>query len=700
MYRYLGERLVEIPVKTVDTGYGIERWTWLSRGSPTGFHAAYGILLDEIINLAGLKNDYRTVISSPDLTPLIASPSTQTKSAAKSEIAEMLGLSTENLDRAISNFQSICTVLDHTKALSFLLSEGVVPSNVQEGYLARLLIRRTYRILRSLGIETYFFDIVERQISHWSRDFPNLRLMKNEIVEELKVEQEKYKRTLDKGAELVKKISRDVRKSGLKEISIDTLIELYDSHGLVPDIVREFAENESVTVPTPEDFFGKVAQKHLDAKPPQETPIAATLKDRVEAYPATKKLYYQDPYASEFKAKVLDVIDGKYVILDQTAFYSEGGGQLADHGVLRFDGGSSKVVDVQSVGNIIEHTIEGKSPEVGSEVQGVIDWDRRLSLMRHHTSTHVLIGAARRVLGEHAWQAGAAKDVETSRLDISHHRHLTIEEVNKIEQLACEVVTRNISIETAWMPRDEAEKKYGYRIYQGGAVPGTEIRLVKIGDWDVEACAGTHVGSTGEIGPLKILRTDRIQDGVERLIFASGPQAIKKIQERELELSETAKIMKTSIENLSKTALAITKDMDALAKKIARLREELTTKEAKALLEKTRRIGNIRLLISQRSEIDEEETIMLGGKISKTDPRSVAILILAQRTIRLFVFVGEEAIKAGADAGRLARELANIVGGGGGGRSYFGQGGGTDIDKLQKMTRLAPKIISKQLSKR
>jgi len=700
MYRYVGEKLVEIPVRTVDTGYGIERWTWLSQGSPTGFHAAYGKLLDEIVELADLRTDYRTIISSPKITPLITSQSAQSKLAAKNETSKILGLSIEDLSKAISNFQSICTVLDHTKALSFLLSEGVVPSNVQEGYLARLLIRRAYRILRSLGIEPQFFDIVERQIAYLSRDFPNLKLMRDEIIEELKVEQEKYKKTLDKGAELVRRISRDVKKSGVREVPTDTLIELYDSHGLVPDIVREFAETESVTVKIPDDFFGKVAQKHLDAKPTEETSIVKTLKEKVSNYPATKRLYYQDSYISEFKAKVLGVVNDKYVILDQTGFYSEGGGQLADFGVLKFDDVSSKVVDVQTVGNVIEHTIDGRPPKVGSEIKGAVDWERRLSLMRHHTSTHLLIGAARKVLGEHAWQAGAAKDIETSRLDISHHKHLTPEEVNEIEQLVCETIIRSIPVETTWMPRDEAERKYGYRIYQGGAVPGTEIRLVKIGDWDVEACGGTHVRSTGDIGIVKILRTERIQDGVERLIFASGPQALKKIQERELELFETAKIMNTSVENLSETALTVTRESDVLAKKIARLREGLTDIEAAALLEKSRRIGKSRLLICQRGEWDEEEIIMLGSKIAKAEPRSVAILILERETVRLFVFAGEEAIKAGIDAGRLAKELASVVGGGGGGRGYFGQGGGTETRRLQEMTRLAPKMIAKQLSKR
>jgi len=700
MYKYVGEQLVEMPIKTVDTGYGMERWTWLSQGSPTGFHATYGPLLEEVADIADFKIDNRIIGDMARASSTIAYKARSEWLTAREKIAENYGSSLEMLDRTVSGFRSICAVLDHIKALCFLLSEGVVPSNMQEGYLARLLIRRTHRMLRSLGIEGRLLDIVERQIAYWSGSFPNLRAMKDEIVEELMVEQEKYSRTLDKGAELVKRISQETKKSGLKEIAQETLVELYDSHGLVPEIVKEFAESESIDVQVPEDFFGKVAQRHLGARQPEEAPVTKMLREKTSEYPETKKLYYQDPYLREFKARVLGVIDGRYLILDQTCFYSEGGGQLADSGIIGFNGESSRVTDVQSVGDVVVHTVGGNAPAAGSEIIGTVDWERRLSLMRHHTSTHVLIGAARRVLGEHAWQAGAAKDVETSRLDISHYEHLSTEEVNKIEQLACEAITKNLPVETVWTPRDEAERTYGYRLYQGGAVPGVVIRLVKIGDWDVEACGGTHVRATGEIGIIKILRTERIQDGVERLIFASGPHALKKIQEKEFELSESARILNTSAENLSKAVLTLSEDIETLRKKITRLREQLTDQEAEALLKKPRRIRRTRLIICQKKESDEEEIIMLGSKITKFEPRAVAVILLLEKTIRIFCFAGKEAIRAGADAGKLARDLAVIAGGGGGGRDYFGQGGGKQTDRLEKITRTAPKIVSKQLSKR
>ncbi|MEM3017577.1 MAG: alanine--tRNA ligase [Candidatus Bathyarchaeia archaeon] len=697
MYKYLGEQLVEMPIKTVDTGYGMERWTWLSQGSPTGFHATYGHLMEEVADLAGISIDSRIIGEIAAASSTAEYKTALGKLPATEMIASKYGIPLETLDKTVSDLQSICAVLDHTKALCFLLSEGVVPSNMQEGYLARLLTRRSYRMLRTLGIESRFIDLVEKQIRYWSVTFPNLRVMRDEIVEALTVEQEKYSRTLEKGADLVRRLSRELKRSGMSEIGEEKLVELYDSHGLVPEIVEEFARSESIGVQVPDDFFGKVAQRHLRVGQLEEPPATRMLKESTAGYPATKRLYYDDPNLKEFKAEVLGVIDGRYLILDKTCFYSGGGGQLADSGIILFNGESSKVTETQSVGDVVVHTISGGVPAVGSEVTGIVDWERRLSLMRHHTSTHILIGAARRVLGEHAWQAGAAKDVEVSRLDISHYRHLTAEEVNEMERLACKVITKNLPVETVWTPRDEAERTYGYRLYQGGAVPGVLIRLVKIGDWDVEACGGTHVQSTGQIGIIKILRTERIQDGVERLIFASGPQALKMIQEREAELSESARILGTSPENLSRAAVNLLNEKVELARKLTRLRERVTGQEAAALLKKPGRVGGARLIIHEQEDSDEEETVMLGSKITKAEPRAVAVIMLRGERARIFCFAGKEAVKAGVHAGRMAEELSTIIGGGGGGRDYFGQGGGTRPEKLPGIRKAAKEILSRQL---
>ena len=189
-----------------------------------------------------------------------------------------------------------------------------------------------------------------------------------------------------------------------------------------------------------------VAKRHSRITQTQERPKIKDLKKKISSLPTTRAIYYEEPYRQRFKSKVLSVLDDKYLVLKETCFYPEGGGQPADYGIINFKNKSAKVLTVQKIGNIILHEITGPSPKVGETVEGEIDWDRRFSLMRHHTSTHILIGAIRRVLGEHAWQAGAEKGVEKSRLDISHYESLRREEIEKIEELVCETIQKNIPV--------------------------------------------------------------------------------------------------------------------------------------------------------------------------------------------------------------------------------------------------------------
>ena len=369
---------------------------------------------------------------------------------------------------------------------------------------------------------------------------------------------------------------------------------------------------------------------------------------------------------------------------------------MADRGTLRFESGSVNVVDVQKVGNVIVHIAEGELPNVGEAVKGEIDWDRRISLMRHHTATHILIGAARRVLGEHAWQSGAQKDVDRSRLDISHYQHLSEDEIDEIEKLTFEVVAKNMPVETVWMPRQEAERAYGFRLYQGGAVPGKEIRVVKVGDWDVEACGGTHCKHTGEVGLIKILRAERIQDGVERLIFVAGVPALKAIQDQEALLMKTAQILKTTPDKMEKVASDLVSEKQILAKQLEEFRAEATSREARILLTGSSKVGRLKLVASKRTSGTEEELIMLSSKVVEAEPSTVCVFVLARETARIFVAAGKQALKAGVNAGDLAKKLAEIVGGGGGGKTYFGQGGGTDVKKADEVLAAIKRILAKK----
>ncbi len=687
-YRVVDDKFVDMPLKIVDTGYGIERYSWLSQGTPSAFHAVYGPLLDKILSLAGLTNiDKRFLVESAKFSNLMNIESATDRMTLRSRVAKRLDVDPEELDQAMTPIENAYAVTDHTKALAFMLAEGVVPSNVKAGYLTRLLVRRTYRLLRSLRIEDRLSDIVEWQIERWSPSFSNLREMRKEIQEALGAEERKYKSTLKRGQELTQKVARELKSRGQNEISEDTLVELYDSHGVPPEIVQEAAKAEAMNVTVPDNFYSKVAARHA-APPPSEEEETVDMETEVEGLPITETIYYDDPYVHVFKAQVLKVLDNK-VALNKTAFYPKGGGQDFDTGTLSFSGKEAKVTEAKKIGNIILHTLEGAIPSVGEEVSGKINWERRLSLMRHHTSTHIILGSVRRILGQHSWQAGAEKEEERSRLDVSHWNRINSEQIVKIEKLANQRVMENIPVEITWLQRDIAEKTYGFRLYQGGVVPGSKIRVVKIGDWDVEACGGTHLHSTGEVGLIKIIQTERIQDGVERLVFVSGRPALEYVQNLEKQAKKSSELLNVPIDRFAKAVQELSEKERSLEKEVSQLKAASISFKLQEALQETAKIGEVNLITKIFKDVRPETIVEAASLLVKREPNVAIALSVVNNNVSIVVMAGEIAVKEGIHSGRIAAEMARAVGGGGGGRPNFGQGGGTKVHKASEALKAA-----------
>jgi alanyl-tRNA synthetase len=323
--------------------------------------------------------------------------------------------------------------------------------------------------------------------------------------------------------------------------------------------------------------------------------------------------------------------------------------------------------------------------------------------MKNHTATHIVNGAARRVLGQHVWQFGTQKGINRSRLDISHYRRLTLEEIHKIETLANQVVLRNIPMETSWMPRNEAEKLYGFRLYQGGAIPGKKIRVVKSGDWEVEACAGTHVKNTGEIGLIKIVHSERVQDGVERLDYSVGVPALKATQENEQLLWNLSEILTAPLEKLDNTAEKLVKELKEANAERRKLIKELAARESAGLetkaLDEREEINGIKLVKRDfQEEINVDRMVQTASEIIKRDDATVTIFYGTDgKNARIMVMAGKTAVEKGVDANEIVREASEIIGGGGGGKPNFAQGGGTQTKKLKEAVRKAEEVLRKQL---
>lgn len=659
-----GDKYIPMDTKVVDTGYGLERLVWMSQGTPTAYDAVLGYVVEPLKKMAGIDNiDERILMENSRLAGMFDIEDMGDLKILRREVAKRVDISMEELESLVRPYELIYAIADHTKALTFMLADGVVPSNVKAGYLARLLIRKSIRHLRELGLEVPLAEIVAMHIKALHKTFPEFKEMEDVVLDMVNVEEKRYFETLKRGTNLVRRNVEKLKKEGKSEIPLEQLILFYESHGLTPEIVKEVAEKEGVKVHVPDNFYtlvAKEAEKSLEEAEKEEKLIDFEL---LKDLPDTRTLYYEDPFMKEFNAKVLKIIDD-WLILDQTAFYPEGGGQPCDLGEIE----GVKVLDVQKVGKVIIHKVENPEKfKKGQKVHGKIDWNRRIQHMRHHTGTHVLMGALVRVLGKHVWQAGSQLTTEWARLDVSHYKRISEEELRKIEHLANQIVMENRNVKWEWLPRTEAEQKYGFRLYQGGVVPGKIIRVLKIEDWDVQACGGTHLSNTGLIGPIKILRTERIQDGVERIIFACGEAAIKWMQESEAILKRTSEVFRVPPEKLPETAQKFFEEWKKARKEVENLKKELAKLLVYELESKVERIGNIEFI----GDVVEGDLDHLREAALKLKKPNRIIAVISEDTNAVVVVVGDE---LPYKAGELIKVITSIAGGGGGGKKDLAQG--------------------------
>jgi alanyl-tRNA synthetase len=507
--------------------------------------------------------------------------------------------------------------------------------------------------------------------------YPELEEHRNDVVEVLNVEAARYASSAERVSRIVSSISAAGRPT-----TTEDLIRLYDSDGVTPEQLIEAGAKVSM----PEDFYEKVQARHITRKVEEERP-----KFGVGRLLPTRLLYYEEGAEFDFTAKVLKVFPGGYVVLDRTVFYPRGGGQEPDGGTI----GGAKVVDVEKYGDVVIHKIDGRLPKAGERTDCSVDARRRRRIMQIHTATHILNGSSRQILGPWVWQHSAFKEEDYGRIDITHFSHLTDEEVRKIEDLANEVVRKDLAVKTAFMPRQKAEEKYGFRLYQGGIVPTKLLRVVNIGGWDIEACGGTHTRTTGEVGMIKITKAERVQDGVERLEFVAGEAAVEYMHRMDSELQELSSIFGTQRENIPKVARTIVQDLEASRSREKKLGEALADLSTSEIPSRAKSIGSVRLYVVTRPQFGEDQIIAQGEKSVAADPSLIYIsLFSTPKSSRVVCFVGDSAQKAGYSAGEIVRKLAPLLGGFGGGSSAFAQGGGPSADGIDKAASAAEKVIS------
>jgi len=679
-----GNRYSKMDTYVVDTGYGLERWTWMSQGTATVYEAIYPEMIDFLKDNAGIdydESEQQLVHDAAKLSGNLDIDDVDDVEAARGEIAAELGIDVDRLRDLVEPLEEIYAIADHCRTLAYMLGDEIVPSNVGTGYLARMVLRRTKRLADTAGVDAPLDELVDMQAERLGYE------NRDTIRDVVRTEVEKYRETLDRGGRRVEQLAEEYAREG-ETIPTGELLELYDSHGIQPDMVEEIAAAYDVTVEVPDDFYSLVASRHSDEGDSEAAEEDGRDPAEFDDLPATDRLYYEDQQRVEFEAVVLDVFehdDGYDVVLDQTMFYPEGGGQPADHGTLSTDDVTATVSDVQLFGDVVVHHVD-EDPGKGDFVRGTIDARRRRRHMRHHTATHLVGHAARQVLGDHIRQAGAQKSEDSARLDVKHYESITREQVREIERIANEVVMENVPVEQQWIDRNEAEAEYGFDIYQGGIPEGEQIRLIHA-EADTQACGGTHVSRTGDIGAIKLLGTERIQDGVIRLTYAAGDAAIEATQQTEDALNEAADVLSVSPQEVPATAERFFEEWKERGKRIDELKEELASVRASGGDGEEVDIDGTTAVI-QRLDGDMDELRATANAV--VEDGQIAVVGSGAEGAQFVVAVPDG---VSVDAGDVVGELAARVGGGGGGPPDFAQGGGPDADALEEALAAAPEIL-------
>ncbi|MGB1877795.1 MAG: alanine--tRNA ligase [Nitrosopumilus sp.] len=647
--------------RVIDMGAGLERFAWITMGTPTAYDCCFGPINEKLFNKIGIDSDseilrkYFTEIAKEidhydDLNEV-------RRLAIKNA-----GISDSQLTKMITPMEGMYLIADHLRTLIFAITDGALPSNVGGGYNLRMMLRRINATVSKLNLKLDIDDLIDTHIDYLKDTYPELNEKREDVKEILKIESARYEES--KGQ--MKKKAEKIREKGTP--TVDELITFYESDGITPEYLKEVDAIAEV----PSSFYSKLSDLHQSEKKKAITELP------LEKLPETETLFYKDD-PMEFEAKVLKVFDDQ-VVLDKTSFYARGGGQEPDHGSIA----GFEVVDVDKHADIIVHKLKGGIPNEGDIVQCKVDATRRSNITKNHTSTHIINTSARSVLGSWVWQHSAFKDDDHARLDITHHSSLNDQQVKQIEDAANKMIKDNYPVKIEYFDRGTAEQQYGFRIYQGGVVPVKSVRIVSIEDKDIEACGGTHVKKTGDIELIKITKTKRIQDGVVRLEFVSGPNAFDyvKEQEEESKKKEQQAIAKQQLEKQRE------ENKDKAKEKIPVFIEKILAGES---LESEEINNKGKICFTSSGNYDDYFHQNFGKKlVAKDDTAAFCGIFEAGPTIRVMIFAGQ---KSGVNAGEIAKEIASILGGSGGGDAKFAQGGGKDTSKKDEAIQKAKSMI-------
>ena len=701
-----GDFYREMPLQIIDTGYGLERFCWAAAGTPTIYEAIYPETvswLKEMVGFSSITSQWPEL----DLDALLGEMSRlngimniepgvdaeELRSTFLRRLSERgITVTPEQFSAVTEPLSKIYAIPDHLHALSNMLGDGLVPSNAKAGYLARMLARRTLRLRDDLGLKVSLSELAQHHITV-NLGGQSMKQTHDGLLGILQLEEERYGEMIRKGGNVITTQFKDLPRD-TESIPDEILFHLNDSHGLAPDMVVTLAKAagwKNVQIRT--GFAAEMAERHARiAKQAAQSVEEKPLVGEIPQLPATVALYYEDVQQREFDASVLaclpligeEIPTGAThgILLDKSCFYPEGGGQEGDYGQLSTDSNHHRVLDTRKVGQHIVHLVDGPF-ETGDLVHGSIDWNRRKQLMDHHTAVHIVGGAARRILGPHIYQAGANKSVESGRLDITHFSRLNRDDLDAIESLANDILGQVQRTEKTELNRKDADKKYGFDLYQGGAPKGNSIRILRIADHDIQACGGTHHDEPGQIGSIRIIRSAAVQDGVERLHIVAGQAALDYARQQDALLRKASDTFGIPSHELPSATERFYSEWKEQRKKIEQLEAEIVRLRTTGGGSDSTDIDGVRIVIMEVSGDLKKMTNMLKELTLDSTMPTLAVLGSREGGGKLMIAVTENTIASERyDAVVLLREIAPHIKGGGGGRPTLAQGGGSHPDGL------------------
>ena len=639
--------LSPLPAPSVDTGMGLERLAAILQGG----HSNYDIDLFRHLIVAAAK-----------LT------------------------GAEDRDSA-----SLKVIADHIRACAFLIVDGVLPSNEGRGYVLRRIIRRAIRHGYKLGCEELFFSRMVAPLAEvMGEAYPELRHKQDFVTEVLEREEKRFSETLDQGMKLLEGAIADLEG---REIPGNVAFKLYDTFGFPVDLTRDIARERELTVDE-EGFEYAMGQQRERARAAGKFAGGDGMPaELIAELPATRFLGYDshsmdsaDVLAILVDGQSVDAIDAgdeAVVILDQTPFYAESGGQVGDTGRLAGDGRNFEVTDTRKFAGAF-HGHVGRLAEghlkIGDRLSGQIDSQRRVDIVRHHSATHLLHAALREVLGDHVQQKGSLVAPDRLRFDFSHHAPVSEQELSKIERMVNEQVQANVEAETKEMPFDEAIEAGALAFFDEKY--GDDVRVLRFGDFSMELCGGTHVNRMGDIGLFKIVSETGISAGVRRIEAVAGRVAVEWLQKLDHSVREASGQLKTSPEQLGERISQMLGRSRELEKELERLKGKLASAAGSDLAGDAVEIGGVKLIARQLDGVDPNSLRDTVDQLKNKIGSGVIVLGTAGGKGVVLVAGVTKDLTGKVKAGELVNHVATQVGGKGGGRPDFAQAGGSDASAL------------------